>query len=45
MDISGIRSFIRSYSPSKAVVVTKDHVGKLEVNGGEVIFIPACLLS
>ncbi len=42
---SGIRSFMRSYSPSKGIVVTKDYVGKVEVNGGEVIFVPAYLLS
>jgi len=42
---SGIRSFMRSYSPSKAIVVTKDYVEKVEVNGGKVIFVPAYLLS
>jgi len=42
---SGIRSFIRDYAPSRAVVVTRDYMGKVEVNGCEVIFIPAYLLS
>ena len=42
---SGIRSFMRSYSPSKGIVVTKDYVGKVEVNGGEVVFVPAYLFS
>ena len=42
---SGIRSFIRSYSPSRAIVITKDCIGKLEVKGCNVIFIPVYLLS
>lgn len=42
---SGIRSFIRSYSSSRAIVITKDYIGKLEVKGCNVIFIPAYLLS
>jgi len=41
----GIRSFIQSYSLSKAIVVTKDYIENLEINGSNVIFIPAYLLS
>lgn len=42
---SGIRSFIRDYAPSRAIVVTGDYAGKVEVSGCEVIFTPAYLLS
>ncbi|MHC4536331.1 MAG: ATP-binding protein [Planctomycetota bacterium] len=41
----GIRSFIQSYNPSKAIVVTKDYIENVEVNGSKVIFIPVYLLS
>ena len=42
---SGLRSFIRSYSPSRAVVITRDYLGEAEFNGCRVIFVPVYLIS
>jgi predicted AAA+ superfamily ATPase len=38
----GLRSFIKSYKTKKALVVTKDYLGKIKVNNATVLFVPAC---
>ncbi|MDH5753979.1 MAG: ATP-binding protein [Candidatus Bathyarchaeota archaeon] len=39
-----LRSFIRSYKPKKALVITKDFWGKMKVNNTVILFVPACYL-
>lgn len=39
-----LRSFIRSYRPQRAIVVTKDFLGKMKLNGTNILFVPACYM-
>ncbi|MGF3521473.1 MAG: ATP-binding protein [Candidatus Bathyarchaeia archaeon] len=39
-----IRSFIETYRPKKALIITKNFWGKMEINGTMVLFAPACYL-
>ena len=38
---TGMRSFIETYKPKKAIIVTKDFVGSTNLNSTKLVFIPA----
>lgn len=38
------RSFIESYKPDRALVITKDFFGKIKVNKTTILFVPVCYL-
>lgn len=38
----GLRSFIQSYKPKRALVITKDFWDKIKINKTEVLFVPIC---
>lgn len=40
----GLRSFIRTYKPKRALVVTREFWAKDKLDGTEVLFVPACYL-
>jgi len=40
----GLRSFVKSYNTKRALVVTRDFWGKVQVNSATVLFAPACYL-
>lgn len=40
----GFRSFIESYKPDRALVITKDFWGKIKVGKTAILFVPACYL-
>ncbi len=42
---SGIRFFSQKYNPKKALVITRDYLGKRIENGVKIYFIPAYLLG
>lgn len=39
-----LRSFLRKYSPGRALIVTKDYWGRHKVDDTEIIYAPACYL-
>ncbi|MEW6007143.1 MAG: ATP-binding protein [bacterium] len=42
---SGIRFFLQKYNPKKALIITRDYLGKRINNGVEIYFIPVYLLG
>ena len=40
----GFRSFIESYKPERALIVTKDFWSKIKISNTTILFVPACYL-